>query len=127
MIEWDRIYHQVVNDQWTILAAFAWKHYLELGRGAVLVQVDQMDANQSHNDLDVKVSYLADGDVARLTEDITEFISQYDPRSEVVIIFTGLDLEGNLAYRCKANDGALPPDALRLYGHQLDRLSWRLH
>ncbi len=128
MIDWDRVYHQVVNDNWTILAAFAWKHYLDVGRGAVLVQVDQLvEPVHGTEELDVQVSYLADGDVARLTADTAEFIAQYDPRTEVVILFTGLDLHGNLAYRCKTGDGPLPPDALRLYGHQLDRLAWRLH
>ena len=38
MIDWDRVYHQVVNDNWTLLAAFAWKNFSELGRGAVMVQ-----------------------------------------------------------------------------------------
>ena len=128
MIDWDRVYHQVVNDQWSILAAFAWKNYLDLGRGAVVVQVDQLlEIVQGQDELDVQVSYLPGSDVARLTDDTAEFIAQYDPRSEVVILFTGLDLHGNLAYRCKAGEGALPPDALRIYGSQLERLAWRLH
>src|SRR5579859_2825578 len=127
MIDWDRVYHQVVNDNWTVLAAFAWKNYSDLGRGAVLVQVDQMmRAAPGTDELDVQVSYLPGSDMARLTADTSEFISQYDPQSEVVILFTGLDSGGNLAYRCKAGDGPLPPDAFRLYGHQLERWSWRL-
>ena len=125
MIDWNRVYHQVVNDQWSLLAAFAWKNYLELGRGAVVVQVDQWVDDDTG--IDVQVTYLPGSDVARLTDDTAEFITQYDPRAEVVILFTGLDLNGNLAYRCKAGDGPLPPDALRLFGHQLDRLAWRLH
>jgi hypothetical protein len=128
MINWDRVYHQVVNEQWAILAAFAWKNFLDLGRGAVMVQVDQwLEGENGRDDLDVQVSYLGGSELARLTGDTSEFIAEYDPRSEVVILFTGLDLGGNLAYRCKAGDGALPPDALRLYGQQLDRLAWRLH
>ncbi len=128
MVDWDRVYHQVVNDNWTILAAFAWKHYLELGRGAVVVQVDQwVRASQAGSDeLDVQMSYLPGSDVARLTADTAEFIAQYDPRTEVVILFTGLDQGGNLAYRCKTGAGPLPPDALRLYGQELERWSWRL-
>jgi hypothetical protein len=128
MIDWDRVYHQVVNDNWAILAAFAWKHYLDMGRGAVLVQVDEwLEAAAGTEELDVQVSYLPDGDAARLTADTSEFIAQYDPNTEVVILFTGLDSGGNLAYRCKTGDGPYPPDALRLYSSQLDRLAWRLH
>src|SRR5262245_50491249 len=124
MIDWDRVYHQVVNDNWAILAAFAWKHYLESGRGAVMVRVDEwVQAGQDGQALDVHVTYLPDGDAARLTSDTAEFIAQYDPRSEVVILFTGLDTGGNLAYRCKTGDGPLPPDALRLYGDRLDRFA----
>jgi hypothetical protein len=127
MIDWDRVYHQVVNDNWTLLAAFAWKSFSDFGRGAVLVQVDQMmRAAPATDELDVHVSYLPGGDMARLTADTAEFINHYDPHSEVVILFTGLDSGGNLAYRCKAGDGPLPPDAFRLYGHQLDRWAWRL-
>lgn len=126
-IDWDRVYHQVVNQHWTLLAAFAWKNYLELGRGAVMVQVDQWLQEGAGDELDVQVSYLSDSDAARLTTDTAEFIAQYDPRAEAVILFTGLDQGGNLAYRCKAGEGPPPPDALRLYGHQLDRMVWRLH
>ena len=57
---------------------------------------------------------------------VTEFIRNYDPNSEVVILFTGLDSGGNLAYRCKAGDGPPPPKAFNLYGHQLERWAWRL-
>jgi hypothetical protein len=129
MINWDRVYSRVVNDHWAILAAFAWKNYLEVGRGAVVVQVDRLlpdSETGAGEELDVQVSYLPGSDVARLTTDTAEFIAHYDPRAEAVILFTGLDLGGNLAYRCKAGEGPLPPDALRLYGHQLDRLNWRL-
>jgi hypothetical protein len=126
--DWDRVYHQVVNDHWTLLAAFAWKSYTDFGRGAVVVQVDQLvHAPRGDDELDVQVSYLPGSDVARLTADTSEFIADYDPRSEVVILFTGLDSGGNLAYRCKTGEGPLPPDAFRLYGHTLDRLAWRLH
>jgi hypothetical protein len=127
MIDWDRVYHQVVNDNWTLLAAFAWQSYTELGRGAVLVRVDQLVREAPGTDeMDVQVSYLPGSDMARLTVDTSEFITSYDPSSEVVILFTGLDSGGNLAYRCKAGDGPQPPDAFRLYGHQIDRLAWRL-
>lgn len=128
MLNWDRVYHQVVNDQWLLLAAFAWKNYADFGRGAVVVRVDQLVQSAPGSDeLDVQVSYLPGNDVARLTADTAEFIAEYDPRSEVVILFTGLDSGGNLAYRCKTGDGPVPPDAFRLYGPQLDRLQWRLH
>ena len=127
MIDWDRVYHQVVNDNWTLLAAFAWKSYSDFGRGAVLVQVEQMmQAAPGTDELDVKVSYLSDGDLARLTVDTAEFIGSYDPHSEVVILFTGLDSGGNLAYRCKAGDGPLPPEAFRIYGRQAEGMPWRL-
>jgi hypothetical protein len=130
MIDWDRVYHQVVNDNWTVLAAFAWKHYLEAGRGAVLVQVDQLveaaPLADGSRELEVKVSYLPDSDLARLTADTAAFVAQYDPASEVVILFTGLDQGGNLAYRCKTGDGPVPPDAFRLFGNQIERVSWRL-
>ncbi len=127
MLDWDRVYHQVVNDHWTLLAAFAWKSYSEFGRGAVVVQVDQLvQAPRGGEGLDVQVSYLPGSDVARLTADTSEFIAEYDPRREVVILFTGLDSGGNLAYRCRTGEGPLPPDAFRLYGQQLDRLAWRL-
>ncbi len=130
MIDWDKVYHQVVNDNWTVLAAFAWKHYLEAGRGAVLVLVDQLiEATPpviGISELEVKISYLPDGDLARLTADTAEFLAQYDPATEVVILFTGLDQGGNLAYRCKAGDGPLPPDALRLFGNEIQKVSWRL-
>lgn len=129
MLDWDRVYHQVVNDNWLLLAAFAWKNFSEYGRGAVVVQVDQLvrATAPGGDELDVQVSYLPGNDVARLTADTSEFIAQYDPRSEVVILFTGLDSGGNLAYRCKTGDGPVPPDAFRLYGAQLERLQWRLH
>ncbi len=130
MIDWDKVYHQVINDNWTVLAAFAWKHYLEVGRGAVLVQVDQLvEAAQALNggsELEVRVSYLPDGDLARLTVDTSEFLTHYDPATEVVILFTGLDQGGNLAYRCKTGQGPVPPDALRLFGNQVDKVAWRL-
>jgi hypothetical protein len=130
MVDWDKIYHQVVNDNWTVLAAFAWKHYLEVGRGAVLVQVDQMveasAALNGGNELEVKVSYLPGTDLARLTADTSAFVAQYDPTTEVVILFTGLDQNGNLAYRCKTGDGPVPPDALRLFGGEIERVAWRL-
>jgi hypothetical protein len=130
MIDWDKVYHQVVNDNWTVLAAFAWKHYLQVGRGAVLVQVNQLvEAAPPLNggsELEVQVSYLPDGDMARLTADTAEFLTQYDPATEVVILFTGLDQGGNLAYRCKTGDGPVPPDAFRLYGNQIDKVAWRL-
>src|SRR5262249_7052686 len=127
MTDWDRVYHQVVNDNWTLLAAFAWKSYSDYGRGAVMVQVDDvMHAAPGTDELDVQVTYIPESDIARLTRDTTEFINSYDPRSEVVILFTGLDTGGNLAYRCKAGDGPVPPDAFRQFGHQLDRWAWRL-
>jgi len=128
MQDWDRVYHQVVNDHWTLLAAFAWKSYTDYGRGALVIQVDELvKAGFGIEELDVQVTYLPGSDVARLTADTAEFIAEYDPRSELVILFTGLDSGGNLAYRCKTGDGPLPPDAFRLYGHKLDRLDWRLH
>lgn len=127
MLDWDRVYHQVVNDNWTLLAAFAWKSFTDHGRGAVVVRVDQLvNRSREAGELDVKVSYLPGSDMARLTADTAEFIAEYDPRSEVVILFTGLDSGGNLAYRCKTGEGPPPPDALRLYGQQLERLDWRL-
>lgn len=130
MIDWDKVYHQVIHDNWTVLAAFAWKHYLEVGRGAVLVQVDQLvQAAQALNggsELEVQVSYLPDGDLARLTVDTSEFLALYDPATEVVILFTGLDQGGNLAYRCKTGEGPVPPDALRLFGNPVDKVAWRL-
>ena len=127
MVDWDRVYHQVVNGNWTLLAAFAWKSYSELGRGAVMVQVDQMmRAAPGTDELDVQVSFLPDGDIARLTADTTELIRSYDPNREVVILFTGLDSGGNLAYRCQAGDGPPPPTAFNLYGNQLERWAWRL-
>ena len=129
MIDWDHVYNQVVNDNWTVLAAFAWKHFLQVGRGAVLVQVDQLvEATQalSSSELEVQVSYLPDGDLARLTADTSEFLTHYDPATEVVILFTGLDQGGNLAYRCKTGEGPPPPDALRLFGNQLEKVAWRL-
>ena len=127
MVDWDRVYHQVVNDNWTLLAAFAWKSFSELGRGAVMVQVDEMTrAAPGTDELEVQVTYLPDGDMARLTADTTEFIRAYDPNSEVVFLFTGLDAGGNLAYRCKAGDGPPPPTAFNLYGRQLERWVWRL-
>ena len=128
MLDWDRVYHQVVNDNWLLLAAFAWKNYAAYGRGALVVQVDQLVQSAPGSDeLDVQVSYLPGSDVARLTADTSEFIAEYDPRSEVVILFTGLDSGGNLAYRCKTGNGPVPPDAFRLYGAQLERLQFRLH
>lgn len=130
MVDWDKVYHQVVNDNWTVLAAFAWKHFLDKGRGAVLVQVDQLlEAAPPLNggsELEVQVSYLPGSDLARLTADTAAFVEQYDPATEVVILFTGLDLGGNLAYRCKAGDGPVPPDALRLFGGEIERVAWRL-
>ena len=130
MIDWDKVYHQVVNDNWTVLAAYAWKHYLQVGRGAVLMQVDQLlEAAPSLNggsELEVQVSYLTDTDLARLTDDTAAFVAQYDPATEVVILFTGLDMGGNLAYRCKTGDGPVPPDAFRLFGHEIERVAWRL-
>ncbi|MCC7361976.1 MAG: hypothetical protein IT317_21000 [Anaerolineales bacterium] len=127
MRDWDRVYHQVVNDNWTLLAAFAWSSYTDYGRGAVVVRVDQLvQAPSAGDQLDVQVSYLPSHDAARLTADTAAFIAEYDPRSEVVILFTGLDSGGNLAYRCKTGDGPVPPDAFRLYGAQLERLQWRL-
>jgi hypothetical protein len=127
MTNWDSVYHQVVDGNWTLLAAFAWQNFLELGRGAVVVQVDQMvQAAQDTQEMDVVVTYLPGGDVARLTSDTSEIIAAYDPESEVVILFTGLDWAGNLAYRCKAGDGPLPPEAFRIYGRQAEGLPWRL-
>ena len=130
MVDWDRVYHRVVNDNWTVLAAYAWKHFLEAGRGAVLLQVDHLleaaPALNGGSEMEVKVSYLPDGDLARLTADTAEFVAQYDPATEVVILFTGLDTGGNLAYRCKTGDGPVPPDALRLFGHEIDKAAWRL-
>ena len=127
MIDWDHVYHQVVNDNWTLLAAFAWKSFSDLGRGAVMVQVEQMtEPAPGTDELDVQITYLPDGDMARLTVDTAEFIDGYDPHSEVVILFTGLDSGGNLAYRCKAGDGPLPPEAFRLYGRQAEAQPWRL-
>jgi hypothetical protein len=127
MIDWDHVYHQVVNDNWTLLAAFAWKSFSDYGRGAVMVQVEQMmRAAPGTDELDVQVTYLPDSDIARLTADTAELVSSYNPHSEVVILFTGLDSGGNLAYRCKAGDGPLPPDAFRQYGSQLERWAWRL-
>ncbi len=127
-LDWDRVYHQIVNDNWTLLAAFAWKHYTDFGRGAVIVRVDDLvqDAPGT-SELEVQVSYLPGPSAAQLTADTAEFIAEYDPRSEVVILFTGLDSGGNLAYRCKTGDGPVPPDAFRLYGAQLERHQWRLH
>ena len=130
MTDWDKVYHQVIDDNWTVLAAFAWKHYLQAGRGAVLLQVDQLleaaPPLNGDSELEVKVSYLPDGDLARLTADTGEFISQYDPATEVVILFTGLDQGGNLAYRCKTGDGPVPPDAYRFFGHEIEKVAWRL-
>ena len=92
-----------------------------------MVQVEQMvHAAPGTDELDVQVTYLPDGDMARLTVDTAEMVSSYDPHSEVVLLFTGLDSGGNLAYRCKAGDGPQPPDAFRQYGSQLDRWAWRL-
>jgi hypothetical protein len=131
MIDWDKVYHQVVNDNWTVLAAYAWKHYLEKGRGAVLVQVDDLveaaPALKGGSEMEVQVSYLPNHDLARLTADTAAFVEQYDPTTEVVILFTGLDQGGNLAYRCKTGDGPVPPDAYRLFGHEVERVAWRLH
>ena len=128
MINWDTVYHQVVDGNWTLLAAFAWKSFLDFGRGVVVVQVEHMlQAAQDTQELDVQMTYLPGSDVARLTSDTAEFVASYDPESEVVILFTGLDWAGNLAYRCKAGDGPLPPEAFRLYGHQVTGLPWRLH
>jgi hypothetical protein len=129
MIDWDKVYHQVVNDNWTVLAAFAWKHYLEAGRGAVLLQVEQLVEAPPLNggsELEVQVSYLPDTDLARLTADTAAFVKEYDPATEVVLLFTGLDQGGNLAYRCKTGDGPVPPDAFRLFGNQIEKVAWRL-
>jgi hypothetical protein len=130
MVDWDNVYHQVVNDNWTVLAAFAWKHYLAVGRGAVLLQVEQlMEAAPPLNggsELEVQVSYLPGSDLARLTADTAVFVAEYEPASEVVILFTGLDSGGNLAYRCKTGDGPVPPDAYRLFGNQIEKVAWRL-
>jgi hypothetical protein len=97
---------------WTWLAAFAWAHYEAAGRGAVLVQRDELHAAYAQHQRDeqpiMSPSYFLAEHVPK-GEDFRAVLMQYDPQREIVLIVGGHEQdEVLLRLSCEHGDRPTP-------------------
>jgi hypothetical protein len=101
-----------IRSQWREFAAFAWEKYQSEGRGALIV--DLRNAQADGPGFSVPTSYIADGSsqLQKLggwpNEEVEEVIKEYDPEQDVVFIF--LRLDGDV-FHYNASDEPAPPKA----------------
>jgi hypothetical protein len=107
--------HQtMIRAQWRDFAAFAWNHYLNEGRGAIVI--DMSRASQEGGRLQVPSYYVADRSekLARKggwpDTEVAEVVRDYDPELDVVFVF--LTLAGDWLYYVVSDD-LTPPQAYK--------------
>ena|ERR1700686_4941450 len=106
-----------IGSQWGDFAAFAFKKYLSVGRGAVVI--DLRNAAKFGENLQIRTYYMADASerLARLggwpSDEIKEVIADYDPEQDVVFIF--LRLNGDV-FHYNVNDELTPAKAYEARG-----------
>ncbi|GEM_PF-3318524 len=66
-----------LDDYWLHLADFAYRQYLENGRGAVIISGSNMDENE--------MLYISLGQLAAYP-DIAKAVQDYDPEAQIVVI-----------------------------------------
>jgi len=89
ILEETRFLVKLINRNWKVVSAYAWKRYLESGRGAVLV--DLKDINPAAGGLANYVSHEALRDLQEMPEDLIQALYTYDPARQVLLII----LHGN--------------------------------
>ena len=113
--------HQtLIRAQWRDFAAFAWKRYLNEGRGAIVI--DMTRAAEEDSRFQVPSYYVADRSEKLAlrggwpSEEVAEVVREYDPEQDVVFIF--LTLAGEAVYYL-ASDELTPPQASEMIGFKL--------
>ena len=113
--------HQtLIRTQWQDFAAFAWKHYLSEGRGAIVIDMNR--AAEEGARFQVPSYYVADESEKLASrggwpnEEVAEVVREYDPEQDVVFIF--LTLAGEALYYL-VSDELTPPQASAMIGFKL--------
>ena len=114
--------HLVIDDHWIEIASFAWRQFQDLGRGAVFVNLDQMELADSGLRLpeleyllpsDRKVDGLADQfDPDNGRNLVHALIEHYKPEQNLVCIV--LEPDGSVDARNGMNPHVSPPEAARM-------------
>jgi len=111
----ERLQEEVIRKGWPTIAPFAFRRYLERGRGGILIKVSLMklaDANNNQLQIDGPVVYVTSGDVMRgdvvLPEGIDKEFQAYNPEHEVLFLFD--DGVGIRTYRGKPGDQPTPKE-----------------
>jgi hypothetical protein len=104
--------HQtLIRLQWREFAAFAWREYLSLGRGAIVVDLKRAAMERTGK---IPTYYVADqSEKLRKrggwpNDDVEEIIESYDPEQDVVFLFIRLNSE---IYYYNVTDERTPPEA----------------
>ncbi|HET7295300.1 MAG TPA: hypothetical protein VFM88_22975 [Vicinamibacteria bacterium] len=72
------------RQNWTALAAFAWRAYKEQGRGGLLIGWGAVEAWEAGQEVTVAPDYVTYTEVARFSR----LIASYDPEKAIVIALT---------------------------------------
>ena len=112
---------------WEMAAAFAWKGYLENGRGVVAINVLQSKEAPPGMPYYFGKStgyYISTQGMKQVGkgwdwEDAERIITQYNPEAEVVFVFLRID-EGSSVYRVRVPPGRItPPESYVIHRAEL--------
>jgi hypothetical protein len=119
---------EFIHLNWDQLAAGAWEGYLEMGRGAMVIDLGAPSPSDSAGYWEEHLtagSYIPDQNPASGTPtdwpsgDISQLVRTYDPEREVVVVILGEDDQMSV-YRAELKDHPSPPDAWASRGRHLD-------
>jgi hypothetical protein len=126
---------RLIAEDFELFAAFAWKGYLEQGRGAVHILLGkggwEASGIQSWNSGEFPFKYLGehryDSSLSlKQTEDRKnwqELISKYDPSQEFVLVVGWTCSKGLISLSLKTNDKDIPPECYKRLKGQLDEFT----
>ena len=103
----------LIQAQWRDFAAFAWRQYLDRGRGAVVVDLKRA-VDEGASSSQIPAYYVANSSEQLKqrggwpNEEIAELIQEYDPEQDVVFLFIRLD--GDI-FHYNVSDEMTPPKA----------------
>jgi hypothetical protein len=104
---------EMLESVWGQLAAFAWQHYKQLGRGCVVILQNEIEItpvsaimNRLHGPMSYSTEAAAPG--KELPPSVDEMVRFYDPRKAIVVLFVtdNMDFDGHHIERPK---GELSP------------------
>ena len=99
-----------INENWEPIAGLAWAGYLEGGRGAMLIDFEELEGDE------MNVMYFSENDIQSTFEgwpdpQLAELVEKYDPETEIVVIFRHPEEE--TSYYRLGSPNVPPPSAYK--------------